>query len=251
MGMFNGLRKRIVRKLIRPEDGYTFTGFSEKQPLKFYHQEDTDKYLVGMRSGNWYYFEPTLTGWSAYASQCLPWGETIEDGVFNPATKKMDPYTYRQEPKEVDFQKWMYGILSNLYEQYSERLSNISRKELKSFNKTEEGEKFVINKQSFCDIMEALDKYWSDLRSLEGILNVYFEDNMLTTIFDKVVDALEEDLCPDRDFGEDSIILNWLFEFDAGRDEKAKEGIDGHSLTTAAELYDYLVWKREFSEKTT
>ena len=245
MKLFNHLRQRMVRKLIRPEDGYTYTGFSENQPIKFYYQEDTDKYLIGMRSGNWYYFEPTLTGWSAYASRYLPWGETVEDCEFNSVTKNMDPHTYNQEPKEVSFQKWMFGILSNLYEQYMERLSNISRKELNDFSDKKNGDKLMITKESFCDIMRALDTYWHDIDELERVLGVVFESNMLTKVMDSVLDAFTEELEPYRDFGEDSMIYHWMFELDAGRAAKAKEGMDGHALTTAEELYDYLAWKRE------
>lgn len=255
MGAFSNLRHRIVKKLIRPEDGYTYTGFSEGEPIKFYHQDGTDKYLVGNRSDNWYYFEPTLCGWRSYASKYLPWGQTVDECVFNPETKEMDPHTYGAEPKEIGFQKWMFGILDNINKQYNEHLDGLTTKELKrirDYKRQEIGDKFVINKQSFCDIMEALDTYWSNLKNLEGILNVYFEDNMLTEIYDKVIDALEEDLEPelydpeaDFDMNAEPLIMRWLLEFDAGRSESAKEGINGYSLTTAEELYDYLVAKRD------
>ena len=114
MGLLNNLRKRIVQKLIRPEDGYTFTGFNEGQPLKFYYQEDTGKYLLGLRSDNWYYFSPSLSGWHSYASKHLPWGTTQENAVFNPMTGKMESHTYGKEPQEIDFQKWIHGILENV-----------------------------------------------------------------------------------------------------------------------------------------
>ena len=219
MGIFNNLRKRIVQKLIREEDGYTYTDAYEAGPVRFYCDSFGKYYYSRVRCGQRTFYEPTLMGW-----------KHVENGCAK---------------VQVSFDEWLVGILDNIYDSYSERLSNISRKELKSFNKEETGGKIVINKQSFCDIMEALDKYWENLRNLEGILNVYFEDNMLTTIFDKVVDALEEDLEPDLDFGDNPAILDWLLVYDAGRDEKAKEGIDGHPLTTAEELYDYLVWKRD------
>ena len=229
MGMLNNLRKRIVQKLIRPEDGYTYTGFHEKEPLKFYYQEDTKKYLLGMRVDNWYYFCPTLSGWSSYASKFLPWGE----------------HPYNKEPKEIDFITWIHGILDNLYEEYSGRLNSLSVQDVKKLTKRENGEKLMINKQSFCDIMETLDRYWGKLRSLEGVLDVVFEDNMLTKIFDGVMNALEEDLEPDLDMKETPMLYTWFFDLDAGRDPRAKDIIDGHPLTTAEELYDYLVWKRD------
>ena len=234
MGIFNDLRKNIVQKLIRPEDGYTFTGFNEGQPIKFYYQKNTNKYLIGMRSDNWYYFEPTLTGWGSYASKYLPWGQTVND------------YTYDQEPEEIDFKQWIFGIFNNIYEQYSERLNNMSMKDVKKLTKRESKEDIMINKESFCDIVNALDKYWENMRKLECVLDAVFENNMLTQIYDAVVDALEEDLEPDVNFSEEEpMIYRWLLEFNAGRSEKAKEGIDGHPLTTAEELYDYLVWKKD------
>ena len=214
----NNLRQRIVRRHIRPEDGYIET--VGKSP-KFYYDECNGKY----------YYSNIIDGQRIYRSFTLL--GLVRD---TPATLHI---------KEVDFDEWLLGIADNVYSEYSERLSNISRNELKNFNKNEVGVKTMINKQSFCDIVEALDKYWGNIGNLENVLNVYFEDNMLTSIFDRVIDALEDDLEPDRDFGENLTILDWLIEFDAGRDEKAKEGINGHPLTTAAELYDYLVWKRD------
>lgn len=224
MQLFNNLRKRIVCKLIRPEDGYTFTGFSRDEPIRCYYHKSKNMYIVSMYDddGN-YYFKPTLTGWVPYC-------------------------TDHEKPDEIDFQKWLHGILENIYNEYYERLNNISLKELKSiqdYNKTE-GEKFVITKQSFCDIMDALDSYWTNLRALEGILNVYFEQGMMTDIIDKVVDALEEELEPqfydpelDFDINEDPLIMRWLTGFETDRT------VDGHLLASAEELYDYLVDKRE------
>jgi|GEM_PF-5976355 len=230
MKLFNNLRQRIVRKLIRPEDGYTYTGFQGGEPIRFYHQEDTGKYLVGLRCDTMYYAEPTLTGWSLCSSRYLPWGETV------------DNYTYPQEPKEVEFQRWMHGILGNICDQYSKRLDNLSRRELKNirdYKRKESGDEFEMNKKTFCDIINTLDNYWDNLRSLEKILNVYFESNMLTDIFEGVVDALEEELepqffDPEMDYGkgEDPIIMRWLIE-------------GSEDLKTAGELYDYLVQKRD------
>ena len=229
MGAFSNLRQCIVKKLIRPEDGYTYIGSKDGEAIKFFYDESTDTYLLGNRADAWYYFAPALAGWRSYVCH--------------------------DKPKEEGFVKWLYGILDNINKQYNEHLDGLTTKELKrirDYKRQEIGDNFVINKQSFCDIMEALDTYWSNLKSLEGILNVYFEDNMLTEIYDKVIDALEEDLepefyDPDAEFDMDAepMIMRWLLEFDAGRSESAKEGINGHSLTTAGELYDYLVTKRD------
>lgn len=107
MKILSKFRQFIVHKLIRPNDGYTFTGFCEGEPLKFYYQEDTGKYLLGQRCGNMYYCEPTLTSWTAVSSRCLPWGK---DG-------------YPSEPQEIDFQRWLYGIQDNINEQYKQKLN--------------------------------------------------------------------------------------------------------------------------------
>lgn len=243
MSIFNNLRKHIVHKLLRPEDGYTYTGFSGEEPIKFYYQEDTGKYLLGKRSDTMYYFEPTLTGWIGISSKHIPWGKTVNG------------YTFSYEPKEIDFQRWIYGILDSVYNQYKERLDKMSTKELKSlkdYKLKENGEKLTITKKSFCDIMEALDSYWVHMQSLEDVLNISFEKGMLSDILDNVVDTLEEELEPqffdsemDFDIDEEPLIMRWLTEFDAGRSDKAKEGVGGHPLTNADELYDYLVAKRD------
>lgn len=220
MGLFNNLRHRIVEKLIRPEDGYTFTGFMEDQPVKLYHELSSDTYLFSrMKSGEWTYFEPTLSGWKEHKNGHL----------VHPA----------------DFQLWMCGVLDNIHTQYMDRLTKLSQKELRALRKNENGDQLMINKESFCDIMTALDGYWKNIGALEDVLNVVFENNVLTEVFDSVVDALCEDLETDREFGENPVIWDWLLEMDAGRNELAKEGRDGHPLTSAEELYDYLVWKRD------
>ena len=224
MKLFDNLRKRIVQKLIRPEDGYTFTGFSRDEPIRCYYHKSKNMYIVSMYDddGN-YYFKPTLTGWAPY-------------------------YMNNEEPDEVNFKTWLHGVLENIYNEYSERLNNISLKELKSIQnyRKENGEKVMITKKSFCDIMGALDSYWTNLRALEDILNVYFERNMMTDILDKVVDALEEELEPqfydpelDFDINEDPMIMRWLTGLESDRT------VDGQLLSSAEELYDYLVCKRE------
>lgn len=120
MSLLNNLRKHIVHKLIRPEDGYTYTGFSEEEPIKFYYQEGTGKYFLGKRRDTMYYFEPTLTGWSGISSKHIPWGKTVNG------------YTFPYEPREIDFQRWIYGILDNIYNQYKERLDKMPTKELEN-----------------------------------------------------------------------------------------------------------------------
>lgn len=243
MNLFNNLRKRIVHKLLRSEDGYTYTGLHGGMPIKFYYQYDTNRYLLGMHNDTMYYYEPTLTGWSAVSSRCLPWGQTV------------DGHTYNQEPQEINFQRWIFGILDNIYHQYGNRLESITLQELrnlKDYKREESSEEFVITRESFCDIMEALDAYWTHLRVLEGVLDVYFEKGMMVDIIDSVVDALEKELEPqfydpelDFDIDEDPLIMRWLTGVESDRT------VDGRLLETAGDLYDYLVEKKEnVSENT-
>ena len=99
--MFEKIRKWIVKMFMREQDGYTFTGFSEKQPIKFYYCESDDTYYMGIRYGTMYYARPTLSGWSIEMSRYLDW-ESLK----------------MSEPKEIDFQIWIHGILNNIHRQY-------------------------------------------------------------------------------------------------------------------------------------
>lgn len=228
MKVFENLRKRIVQKLIRPEDGYVYTGLAaEGQPIKFYYNTDKHKCVLGMRTMDEDYLIPTLTGW-------------------------VDGRAYANMLKEIDFKQWIHLVLSDVCDEYYRRLDGISMKSLWDYKKQEKDGEIMITKKSFCDIMSALDSYWKNLRALEDVLNVYFERGMMMDIIDHVVDALEEEMEPEfydpnADFGghNDPLIMRWLIEFDAGRSDSASEGIDGHPLTSAEELYDYLVLKRD------
>lgn len=221
MKLFDNLRKRIVQKLIRPEDGYTYTGIIKGESIRFCYEKDFDQYSLYMKPD---YFVPTLTGWRAWVSK----SKVVE---------------------EVPFQKWMYGILGNICEEYFARLENLScegLRRLKDYKLEEGGEKFMITKKSFCDIIGALESYQNNLGALEGILNVYFERGMMVDIIDKVVDALEEELEPqfydpelDFDIDEDPMIMRWLSGLESERT------INGRLLATAEDLYDYLVEKRD------
>ena len=231
MKLFNGLRKRIVDKLIRPEDGYALQTTWGGEPMRFHYDNSNGKYYYSIIiDGQKRYTEATLMGWRVT--------EDVGDEIV-----------------EVDLCMWQEGILENIYEQYLDRLSKMAINEFGGLQRREEREDIVITKKSFCNIMNALDGYWSAVDDLEEVLNVQFENNMLTDIIDAIVETMEEELEPefyspyvDVD-GKDPLIMRWLIEFDAGRDAKAKDGVDGHSLTTAEDLYDYLVRKKENFEK--
>ena len=227
MGMFNGLRKRIVHKLIRPEDGYMYVGDTAGVEFGF-HLSDDGTYLFSERFPNSEprYYVPTLTGWREFVDN------------------------NDEAPQAITFSEWRVGIMEDLYMEYNARMENLTRRDF-NFNKRKDGESLMISKQSFCEIMSALDVYWENIRKLEGVLNVIFESNALTQILDSVADALEEELEPDLTLDEEPMLYHWMFNLDFGRHEWAKDGVeDGWPLTTAEELYDYLVWKKEFSEKT-
>ena len=223
MKLFDNLRKRIVQKLIRPEDGYTDISFIGGEPVQFHYEEHADQYLLYTKYDNGSYFVPTLTGWREYLS--------------------------KHQSREIPFHRWVYGILENICDEYFARLEDLSHKDLKSlrdYMNPESGEKIVITKKSFCDIMKALDSYWTNLRALEDILNVYFERGMMVDIIDKVVDALEEELEPqfydpelDFNIDENPLIMQWLTGLESERT------VNGRLLTTAEDLYDYLVEKRD------
>ena len=143
----NNLRKSIIQKLMRPEDGYIASGYSEGQPLKLYYQASTGKYLIGKRSDNWYYFEFLINGLSSYASRYLPWGQTVENCVYNPMTKEMEAHTYDSEPYEVDFKTWLYGVQEDIYEQYIGRIMELTPEKLEKLQKYYERRRKLREKQ--------------------------------------------------------------------------------------------------------
>lgn len=103
MGLFNNLRHKIVRKFIRPEDGYIYIGRVYGEPIKFYYDKDADKYILGMRTSYGYHSVPTLAGWAD------GWVYSVDD------------------LKEVKFEEWIHGILRNVSDEYSQRLDNLSQ----------------------------------------------------------------------------------------------------------------------------
>lgn len=101
--MLNKLRLWSIKKLLKDNDGYTYTGFSEKDPIKFYYDETNNRFLVGMRSEAMYYAEPSLSGWCLTMSRHLDW-ESLN----------------MKEPYEVDFKDWLYGIMDTVHKRYME-----------------------------------------------------------------------------------------------------------------------------------
>ena len=103
MGLFNNLRQSIVRKLIRPEDGYIHVGCVFDEPIKFYYDKDANKYILGMRTSHGYHSVPTLSGWA-------------------------DGWMYSVDSiEEVRFSRWIHGVLENVGYEYSQRLDALAR----------------------------------------------------------------------------------------------------------------------------
>jgi hypothetical protein len=109
----------------------------------------------------------------------------------------------------------------------------------------------MISKNSFVKIMNALRDYWDELSADMDRLGVVFENNHLTRIFDKTMDALCEDL--EGDLPVDPEAGPWCcyfaFELDWGRRDMAMDcvEIDGvkYALRTPEQLYDLLVLLNE------
>ena len=103
MGLFNNIRQSIVHKLIRPEDGYIYIGLVNGKPIKLYYNKDAKKYILGMQRSYGYHSIPTLTGWA-------------------------DGWIYSvDELKEVNFQEWIHGVLSDVSDEYLKRLDDLSK----------------------------------------------------------------------------------------------------------------------------
>lgn len=113
MGLFNNLRQKIVRKLIRPEDGYVYIGRVYDEPIKFYYDKDADKYLLGMKTSHGYHSVPTLAGWA-------------------------DGWVYSVDKlEEVKFREWIHGVLRNVSDEYSQRLDNLAKSAIETVEEDE------------------------------------------------------------------------------------------------------------------
>jgi hypothetical protein len=105
----------------------------------------------------------------------------------------------------------------------------------------------MMKKTTFVKIMNTLRDYWDELSADMNRLCVVFEDNHLTRVFDKTMDALCEDLEGNLEI--DPEVGPWCyyfaFELDWGRRDMAKDcvEIDGvrYALETPEQLYDLLM----------
>ena len=112
----------------------------------------------------------------------------------------------------------------------------------------------MISKNSFVKIMDGLRDYCDELGADMDRLGVVFENNHLTRVFDRTLDALCEDLETDLEIDPD--IGPWCyyfaFELDWGREKMARNctKIDGveYDLQTAGQLYDLLMLLHEREE---
>ena len=105
----------------------------------------------------------------------------------------------------------------------------------------------MMKKTTFIKIMNTLREYWDELGADMDRLGVVFEDNHLTRVFDKTMDALCDDL--EANLEVDPEVGPWCyyfaFELDWGRRDMAKDcvEIDGvrYALETPEQLYDLLM----------
>lgn len=100
--MLNKLRLWLIKKLLKDSDGYVNLGFSENEPINFYYDENIKKYVLGKRSGNFYYAELKICGLCYYSSRYLNWNEN------------------HKEPRIVLFKEWVYGVLEQFNEEYKQ-----------------------------------------------------------------------------------------------------------------------------------
>lgn len=111
----------------------------------------------------------------------------------------------------------------------------------------------MISKNTFIKIVDALRDYWDAFGAFQDTLNVYMERNFMTDIFDNIMGALCEEVELDIDKELGSMLYYYACECDWGRNEKAKEGmpamgVERIPLTSAAELYDYIMLDNELSK---
>ena len=106
----------------------------------------------------------------------------------------------------------------------------------------------MISKNAFIKIMDGLRDYWDALSVDMSRLNVVFEDNHLTRVFDNTMDALCEDLESSLDLDRNDTYWCYYFAFecDWGRKDMVimVDGVE-HILKTAGQLYDLLMLLNE------
>ena len=103
----------------------------------------------------------------------------------------------------------------------------------------------MINKESFIVIMDSLRDYWDKIEVLVDELEVSLDNNVFVKTFDRIMEALGDDLEDEIDEELGPTLYYYAFECDFGRNEEAKDGLPVSEnlfmpLTSAAELYDYL-----------
>ena len=105
----------------------------------------------------------------------------------------------------------------------------------------------MMKKDTFVKIMDSVRDYWNNLRKLEDVLGVYFEEGFLVKMVDNTLDALCDEMESDLDNYDEyePWVYYYAFELDFGRNNKARDGVtfDGNTvpLTNAEQLYDFLV----------
>ena len=106
----------------------------------------------------------------------------------------------------------------------------------------------MINKKSFCDIMNALRDHWDNILKFEKIMHANIE-GFPVTISDAIMNALVQDLEKVSDPRIDPMIYDFAFDLDWGRSEDAATAVtvndEPYDLTSADRLYDFLIEQGE------
>ena len=112
----------------------------------------------------------------------------------------------------------------------------------------------MISKNAFVKIMNGLRDYWDELGNDMDRLNVVFENNHLTKVFDNTLDALCDDLESNLDTGTESPWCYYFaFELNWGRRDIAENCVEvgdvKYTLRTAEQLYDLLMLLNDKEDK--
>lgn len=60
----------------------------------------------------------------------------------------------------------------------------------------------MIEKHTFVSLINMLKGYWEKVHALEGLFEVYFDQNWLTTVFDRTIESLQDGFFTDKELEE-------------------------------------------------
>lgn len=111
MKITDKIKLKIIKALIKADYGFTYTGVINGVPVQFYCQQDTGKYLLGMKTDFTYYWEPGPNGWIAYGRNDLPWGQDVKKSIVTGNPEDDAEYiSFPAEPVVIPFIDWINGV---------------------------------------------------------------------------------------------------------------------------------------------